>query len=405
MNLGGLLGQAQKMATSENTQKNGDPTEDAIKAAKLKIQMLQDFKKLGKQGFAEKYAGITDEQKKYIGYGKGYTIQEITEDFKSASKDWGDEKTISATLPELEKKYETQKAERLKQEETQKAEKLKQEQEFNTYKTDIDNFNKLKSTVKEKYKYDTDQKPVDFRQAYNEGVIKEANERIKTKNDVKVPGMPDEKNTCISGTCTLAANQGVSFNKMSGNKDSQGRVIPINNQLFYNQLANSGYEEIPYEQRAPGDFVQYDDESGKKEHMEILLDRNQKTGVDRNYNNYSLSNYNKPGESFKTPGESFRKLVKKPDGTIEAVNTEAGFDPFPNSRILRIKDETAKAAYLKLHPEYAQQLEGQKAFETSDDFKSYTALNDKIEALKKSNPDLYKKLTTTTTETTTDAKK
>jgi hypothetical protein len=73
--------------------------------------------------------------------------------------------------------------------------------------------------------------------------------------------------------------------------------------------------------------------------------------------------------------------------------------------VLRLKPEAAEAAYIKLHPEYAQQLEGQKSFESSEDFKNYTAANEKIEALKTSNPDLYKKLTTTTTETTTNAKK
>lgn len=408
INLGGILGQAQKMATNGNTSQNGDPIEDKIKAAKLKIQMLQDFNKLGKKGFAEKYAGITDEEKKLIGYGKGYNITEITEDFKNSSADWGDEKTISASLPELEKKYETQKAEKLKQEETQKAEKLKQEQEYNTYKTDIDNLNKLKSTVKEKYKYDINSnvKPVNTLDAYRQGVIKEAEERIATGADVKVPGQPKNTMTCISGTCTLAANQGVDFSKMAGAqgqgvRDDKGRIIPTQNAAFLKNLDLTGYEEIPIDQRQPGDFIQYDDESGKPVHMEAYLGKefNEDANLmeDRLFNNYSLTNETNP-ELRK--GESFRTFKNGAD--YKTGGTEIGHK---SNRAFRLKQDAADAAYSKLHPEYAEQVKNKKSFESSEDFKSYTALNDKIEGLKTSNPDLYKRLTTTATETTTNAKK
>lgn len=412
MNLGGLLGQAQKMATGENTQKNGDPTEDAIKAAKLKIQMLQDFKNLGKKGFAEKYAGITDEQKKIIGYGKGYTIQEITEDFKGASKDWGDEKTISASIPDLEKKYEAEKivkGKKLEEEALQKtkqdAEKLKQDQEFNTYKTDIDNLNKLKGDVKTKYKYDMSQQPVNTMEAYRKGFISEAEERIKNRKDVKVPGQPNNEMTCISGVCTLAANQGVDFSKMAGAgqglRDEKGRIIPAQNKAFLDNLDKTGYEEIPIDQIQPSDLVQYDSDEGRPVHMEAYLgkeyDPSRKVTANRLFNNYDLTNAEEGDDRI---GESFR--IFNPDGSDTNLDKEV---LHKKHRAFRIKQETADAAYAKLHPEYAEQLAGKKNFESSEDFKNYTALNDKIEALKTSNPDLYKRLTTTATETTTNAKK
>lgn len=407
MNLGGLLGQAQKMATNGDTQKNGDPTEDKIKAAKLQLQMSQDYKKLNKKDFKTKYASINPDDKKLLGIKDDEDLNSLMNDLKDGAGVFIEgEEGLQNDINKYTKQYETIKSNKIKQEQEQEQERVKQEQLFNTSKTDLENYNKLKGTIKDKYKYDVNSniKPVNTLDAYRKGVVNEAEERIKTRKDVKVPGQPKNTMTCISGTCTLAANQGVDFSKMAGAKgqgvrDEKGRVIPTQNAAFLQNLDLTGYEEIPIDQRQPGDFIQYDDESGKPVHMEAYLGKEyndqRKEMQDRMFNNYSLTNDTNPELRA---GESFRTFK---NGSDYMINGKLGHK---TDRAFRLKQDAADAAYAKLHPEYGEQLAAKKSFESSDDFKNYTELNNKIESLKKTNPDLYKKLTTTPTENTTTVK-
>ena len=359
---------AKKELDSKKQSSDGND-DDKEKSFTEKQQILADAKRLKKKDFLEKYKNITPAQYKNYGIPGKVDLEEL---HNRATNEWSSDQ-INKDLG----KYKTQKEKIAKDEEALNTQSGPISDYIKGYSGSLKQNESLKKTIKEKYKHDVDNPfkeitPEDARNEIYKGITTEAENRIKNKNDVRVPGSPDEKNTCISGTCTLAANQGVDFSKIPGRIDAQGRNIPINNESFYNNLKDSGYAEIPYDQRMPGDFVQYD-EDGKKEHMEVLLNKNAKNGADRNFNNYSLSNYKT--EQFNTPGESFRKLEKTPDGKLQATNLEAGFDPFSNSRVLRLTDEAAMKAYNKKHPEYALTLnefkKNKQAYESSPEAKQY----------------------------------
>jgi hypothetical protein len=368
--------------------KNEDPIQSKMSAEKLRLQISQDAKKLNKSDFAKKYSSLSESDKKMLNVSKEDNVQDI---YKTANDFW-DEKAIQNKITGYQGLYEKQQTEKVTLQKAQEAEKAKQQELYNTSKGYIDQYNSLKGSIQNKYKYNPDEKMADPMQAYREGVIKEAEERIKNKKDVKVPGNPNDENTCISGTCTLAANQGVDFSKLIGKglaiKDKEGRPIPVQNKAFYDNLDKTGYTEVQKDQIQPGDFVQYDDvKTGNPLHMEMFLGKEKlDNGKEYNklFNNYSLSNYNDEEDA----GQSYREF--KQDNTV--YNPE-GEKSFSNMRVLRIKPETAEAAYIKLHPEYATQLQGKKSFESSEDYKNYTDLSNKVENLKKTNPDLYAKIT------------
>lgn len=387
LNKGGLTEQAEKLT------KDGDPITDRISAEKLRLQIAKDSKSLNKNDFEKKYSSLTELQKKSLNLSKEDTAKDI---FQTANDFW-DEKAITNKITGFESLSTKQQAEKVALQKAQEVEKTKQQELYNTSKGYVDQYNKLKETAKTKYGYDPNQALADPIKSYREGIIKEAEERIKNKKDVKVPGNPDNENTCISGVCTLAANQGVDFSKLMGKglaiKDKEGRPIPIQNKAFYENLDKTGYSEVSKDQIQPGDFVQYDDNKGVPDHMEIYMGKtksNDNKEYNRLFNNYSLSNYNNEPNA----GQSYREF--KSDNTVYNTQGEKGFD---NMRVLRINPETAEAAYIKSHPEYAKQIEGKKSFESSEDYKNYSDLSNKIETLKKTNPELYSKISVSSIET------
>lgn len=140
-------------------------------------------------------------------------------------------------------------------------------------------------------------------------MVADAKGRIKKGKAGAIPviGDPLNQNTCAAGVCTIAADAGVSFDKMSGTvqtglaTDSKGRKIPQYNPLFTAQLAKSGYQELaPNEKPMPGDLVQYFETKGdagalNPYHLEFITG-DKGGGEYETFNNYGLFNEGK-GES------------------------------------------------------------------------------------------------------------
>ncbi len=149
----------------------------------------------------------------------------------------------------------------------------------------------------------------DPRDFVSQKMVSDAKSRIKRGKEGAIPviGNPKNKKTCAAGVCTIAADAGVSFDKMSGTgmtglaKDKLGRKIPQYNPLFTAQLDKTGYYELsPDEKPVPGDLVQYFEPRGSLNelvpyHMEFITDE-KGGGKYATFNNYGLFNEGK-GES------------------------------------------------------------------------------------------------------------
>ena len=126
---------------------------------------------------------------------------------------------------------------------------------------------------------------------------------------IPVYGNSQNENTCAAGVCTIAADAGIDFSKMTGNlntglaTDSKGRKIPQYNPLIERQIGKAGFVEIGKDEKPmKGDFVQYyqaDESSSMKtlvpKHLEFVLD--EEDGKFVTFNNYGL--YNEGEESGK----------------------------------------------------------------------------------------------------------
>jgi len=344
---------ALKTLTAEqgNTENlTGDPIEDA----KRKAQMGQDAKTMKKNDFFAKYGGLTKDEKKSLGLGAGYDVKDIY----TTAIDWTPEylqKGITNATKNVERKAEEEK--QLGLQAGTAATGLR------GHIANINEANRLKQLAATKYGYNIGQAEPDYVSEYTKGILSEAGKRAASsdvKQGIPIYGDVKNENTCINGVCTIAANQGVNFGGMKGfattSTNEKGQVIPLQNKDFRENIDKSGYMEIKPEDARPGDFMQYTSD-GVPKHMEILLNKDRQGNIDT-FNNYQLTNHPE------MTGTSSRTMVKTPEGKTQI----GGFD---NAYAYRIKPETAKAAYLKLHPEYGTQLEGRGKFESSDDYKAY----------------------------------
>lgn len=149
----------------------------------------------------------------------------------------------------------------------------------------------------------------DSRGIVSKRMIKDAAARTAKGKDGAIPvyGNPTNQNTCAAGVCTVAADAGVSFDKMKGTigsglaTDSKGRKIPQYNPLIMNQLDQAGYYEVPKDE-APqdGDMVQYfvktDAGAMSPSHLEFITGKS-KDGY-KTFNNYGLFNYGQGENEF-----------------------------------------------------------------------------------------------------------
>lgn len=173
-------------------------------------------------------------------------------------------------------------------------------------------------------------------------MVTDAKGRIKKGKAGAIPvyGDPLNQNTCAAGVCTIAADAGVSFDKMRGTlqtglaTDDKGRKIPQYNPLFSSQLDKSGYYELaPNEKPMPGDLVQYFEPKGdagalNPYHLEFITD-DKGGGRYGTFNNYGLFNEGK-GESEVA---DVRGTNMSDRGRASTVN-----------RFYRLTPEAAKAA-------------------------------------------------------------
>ena len=171
------------------------------------------------------------------------------------------------------------------------------------YMSKADEFNSIVDKAKSKGADIT--MAADPRSFVSNKMVAEARERSKKGKAGGIPviGDPLNQNTCAAGVCTIAANAGVSFDKMSGTlhtglaTDEKGRKIPQYNPLFSAQLGKSGYTELkPDEKPMPGDLVQYfeanDTGAMNPYHLEFVTG-DKGGGRYETFNNYGLFNEGK----------------------------------------------------------------------------------------------------------------
>lgn len=370
---------AKKTLTGKQQLNGGPDPEAEFKKRELQLQVTQDVKNMKKKDFYEKYKNLSADELKSTGAilytpkaGDKEALDDLYEHFRYVS----DEEYNDLARARDKAKNEI---EQYGKSASEAANYIK------NYSGPYKQALAIKQAAQQKYNYDIEGKSPEItpdiaRQEIYRGMVEEGQNRIKTKTDVKVPGDEKEKATCISGTCTLAANQGVDFSKMTGRKDEKGRNIPINNALFYQELDKSPYEIIPYEKRMPGDFVQYEENRDGKlvpAHMEMYLSKNKYVPTaDVLWNNYSLTNYKDDID----PGISNRAFIKDPKTGNLVAESQGG--AFENARVLRLKDADALAAYAKTHPEYASTIEnyrkGKQQFESSQEGKDYSAIQQQL---------------------------
>lgn len=179
------------------------------------------------------------------------------------------------------------------------------------------------------------------------------------KGGIPVYGNPLNQNTCAAGVCTVAADAGVNWNKMTGAlntglaTDSKGRKIPQYNPLIEKQIGRAGYEEVPAgEKLRPGDIVQYySPQEGssmgelRARHLEFVTGEGNYPDIYTTFNNYGLYNEGK-GEAWVKPnpggkpseGENMRESSStrfyrlKPEEAKRIVDSNKG-----------LREEKAKA--------------------------------------------------------------
>lgn len=358
--------------------KGEDNIDPELEKFKKRAEISKDARTLSKKDFKEKYKNFSKEDYKKIGESSNLTVEDIYNDYKTYDDDYfnkiisSKEKTIKLNEEKLAKEQIQAKEKKL-QEETQRKE----------YEGTMSGLEQKRKAIQEKYGYDPSEKfqPVDYQQEYVKGVTSEAEKRIKEKNPVRLKGYDPkdtDQMTCAKGVCTLAANQGVDFGKFEGlyEIDEKGRKIPVQNASFREKLATSGFEEIPYAQRRPGDIASFQF-AGKNapSHMEMVLSTQ---GNDtRFFNNYELANDPNAPES----GTSERTIMPTAEGPGRNVEEEV-----QNAYIYRIKPEVAKQAYLNKNPEYAKRMETFGKLQSSPEYQEYQQTLNKAEELKKKYP-------------------
>lgn len=229
------------------------------------------------------------------------------------------------------------------------------------YKDRAGEYNKINEEFKKRTGVDI-YEISDARGLVSKRMVTEGKERMSKGKAGAIPvyGDPLNQNTCAAGVCTIAANAGVNFGRMSGNllsglaTDSKGRKIPQYNPLITSQLDKTGYYELaPNEKPQPGDLVQYFKPEGDAGvltpyHLEFITDD---IGDNKymTFNNYGLFN---TGE-----GQSGVRDVR---GTNQTVDRRAS----ANTRFYRLTPEASKAAAGE---------DNIKAIEASNQFKSELA--------------------------------
>lgn len=223
------------------------------------------------------------------------------------------------------------------------------------------------------YTYGENLDPVKY---VNNKILTEAKDRQSKGKEGGVGLWYDSKdpNVCINGVCQVAQNSGVDFNGMKGLQnvlydEKNKRYTPVNNDQWAQNIERTGYVEVPdNEKPQPGDFVQYSHKSGEHTydpfHMEIVTGN--KDGYYTTFNNYGLYNDGK-GESW----------FEDNRGKLNPNGTPMGNNRAEMTKIYRIKPETAQRAALN-DPTYKSKSEGKKAFEGSEDYKSF---NDSVKFL------------------------
>lgn len=163
---------------------------------------------------------------------------------------------------------------------------------------------KVGGTIKEKY--GVTPKPGGMRDVdiIASKMVADAETRIGKGKEGAIPvyGNPKNENTCAAGVCTIAADAGIDFSKMTGNinaglaTDPKGRKIPQYNPLIERQIGKAGFVELGKDEKPqPGDFVQYynvDEDSSMNtlipRHLEFVM--NEEDGKFITFNNYGLFN-------------------------------------------------------------------------------------------------------------------
>jgi hypothetical protein len=352
----------------------GDEDKEIARLKKQR-QVAEDRTKLSKSEFVKKYSGLGNDFSKGAGY-DGYSAKDLYDTFEGDTIEDYDTKIKNRTTG-----LEKQATERQRVQEQEAANR----KEYDTAMSDLES---RKKGISEKYKYNVDEKfqPVDYRQEYVKGVTSEAEQRIKNKQPIRLRGAKatdKDQMTCAKGVCTLAANQGVDFSKFEGGEgtyeiDEKGRKIPVQNKGFREKLASTGYEEIPYSQRQPGDIASF--QFGGKDyttHMEMVL--NPKGNLTRYFNNYELANDPDATES----GTSYRTLSPTAEGPGRNLSPDENVQ---NAFVYRLKPEAAKQAYLNKNPEYASKLQAFEAAQAAPEYKDYQQSLAKAEELKKKYP-------------------
>lgn len=332
-----------------------DEPKDKVSVLNKQKQMTADAQSLSYEEWNKKYGGMDEGDIKVFMPGRVYEGKGTYEMFKGFNTGVYD-KRIATEVKRIE--GEKKADELLTKDANQKAGYLK-----NLMQTQA-TYDRLSTELPTKYNYDLNENldPVEY---VKSGMIREAEERIKSKKGVGLTGDPKNDMVCIKGVCTLAANQGVDFKGAFGgykdgvDTDEQGRMIPQYNPYFSESYDKAGFEKLPKgEKPKKGDFVQYY-QGGKPKHMELVL------GGDNSsletFNNYELYNTYREDPLFQ--GEAGRSKRYLNNGNAE------GWD---DTVYYRVKPETATAA-LSNNTEYTKKVEGKKAYEASEDKKAYDA--------------------------------
>jgi hypothetical protein len=344
-----------------------DTPKDKLSVLRFRRQMADDARRLGPKEFDQKYKTLDAEDRKAFLPNSRWDM--------SATYDYFKQQDLAAydkliNVEEKRVKIRTEENNKLTQQAMSIADMLNPVVEsFSTVRN-------IKGEAQKKYGYNPDE-VVDPVEVVNQGMIKEARQRIASGEGISLSQEPKNDMTCIAGVCTLAANQGVDFSAMKGMqgvvKDKQGRYIPQYNPSFEAAKERSGYTELPKgEKPKPGDVVQYfrAEKTGEliPKHMELVTSGAMqipgKGDQYETFNNYELYSSNLYGneDGVAEPGREVRGIVKNSDGTFRS-------DGWDQVRFYRMNPETAEKAVAKTRPDITKKIENKRMFEQSEDFK------------------------------------
>ena len=348
-----------------------DTPKDRVSVLRYRKQMAEDARKLGPKEFEKKYGSMDAEDRKAFLPNSKMDIASTFDYFKNQ-----DPATLDKLITNEEKRIQIRTAEsdKITQQAMQIAPQIKQMVQGYA------NMNKIKGDAAKNFGYNIGEN-VDPVQIVNEGMVAEANRRIRDGEGISLSQDPKNDMTCIAGVCTLAANQGVDFSKLQGMpgvvKDKQGRSIPQYNPTFTSAISKTGYQELPKgEKPRQGDIVQYFKAKGNTrelvpKHMELVTSGAFKMGAPgaqredyETFNNYALYSDQLYDLETEGAGREKRPLNTNPDGTF----TSGGWDQV---RFYRLTPEAAEKAVRSKNPDAAKKLEGKRMFEQSDMAKAY----------------------------------